>query len=143
MCSANQETKMGMDRPHTLQACGQHHQAGFGLEPTRETQSGPAKTDLAQKHRHRSEGSRKDVGRAEEDLPKPSPLEGCCCSPMFPRESRGISQVKSIQSAIVVVHPKESFLDFPTSAHSCIEIAKNCRHQGCFEVAEVGGLFKY
>ena len=33
------------------------------------------------------------MGRAKEDQPESSSLEGCCCDPLFHKESRGISQV--------------------------------------------------
>ena len=33
------------------------------------------------------------MGRAKEDQPESSSLEGCCCGPLFHKESRGISQV--------------------------------------------------
>ena len=32
------------------------------------------------------------MGRAEEDLPEPRPLEESCGGPMFPKESNGISK---------------------------------------------------
>ena len=32
------------------------------------------------------------MGAAEEDLTESSALEECCCGPMFPRESRGLSK---------------------------------------------------
>ena len=35
------------------------------------------------------------MGRAKEDQPESSSLEGCCCGPLFHEESRGISQSKS------------------------------------------------
>ena len=34
-----------------------------------------------------------NMGRAKEDQPESSLLEGCCCGPLFHKESRGISQV--------------------------------------------------
>jgi hypothetical protein len=74
----------------------QHHKTGFRLESTREAQSWSSEADLAEEHWSRDEGCRNDVGRAEEDQPKSSPLEGCRCGPMFPEESRGISQVSQV-----------------------------------------------
>ena len=65
----------------------------------------PTETDLAQECRRRGKGRQSDMGGAEEDLREPRPLEECCCGPMFPNESRGISQVSKSQE-------KERFLSY-------------------------------
>ena len=46
----------------------------------------------AQEYRRRGEGRQNDMGRAEDDLPEPRPLEESCGDSLFPKESRGISQ---------------------------------------------------
>ena len=56
----------------------------------------PSGLDHADSERQEEEGRRNNMGRAEEDQPESSSLEGCCCGPLFRKESRGISQVSQV-----------------------------------------------
>ena len=51
---------------------------------------------MAKEFGGRFEGNRNQVERAGEDLPKSGAMEEYCYSPMFPHESRGISQVSQL-----------------------------------------------
>ena len=93
----DQKKEMGVDRPHTQEVPLKRHQASPWLESTRKAKSRKTETGLAQEHWRRGEGHRDDMGIAEEDLTEPSALEGCCCGPMFLRESKGLSKQASKQ----------------------------------------------
>ena len=59
------------------------------------------------------------MGAAEEDLTEPSALEECCCGPMFPRESRGLSKPDNVNKQLCKSQPalrvkKQIFCWFPT-----------------------------
>ena len=59
-------------------------------------QPGSETAEMGLDRPHPGEGRRMDVGSAEEDGPEPNPVAGCGCSPMLPREARGISQVSQV-----------------------------------------------
>ena len=62
--------------------------------------------------------------RAEEDQPESSSLEGCCCGPLFHKESRGISQVSQVHWTLGCLF--QLLLAGTAFMHFCLNVSAPC-----------------